>query len=76
MFFFFNFIVSDNDECSLPGWLTHGKIWKSLDMKLTLEITWDQVRIENLILLRKDERFLFNPQNAVGFIKKRNEFRL
>lgn len=34
--------VSDNDECSLPGWLTHGKIWKSLDMKLTLEITWDQ----------------------------------
>ena len=41
---FWWFISVGNDElCSLPGWVRSGREWQSLDTKLKLEITLDQV---------------------------------
>jgi len=34
--------VSNDELCSLPGWVRSGREWQSLDTKLRLEITLDQ----------------------------------
>ena len=39
-------IVSQDEQCSLPGWVRYGKMWQSLDMKLKLEILLDKVSLE------------------------------
>ena len=43
---FFCPIVSQDEQCSLPGWVRFGKMWQSLDMKLKLEILLDKVSLE------------------------------
>ena len=39
--------MSNDELCSLPGWVRSGREWQSLDTKLRLEITLDQVTLDN-----------------------------
>ena len=56
--------MSNDELCSLPGWVRSGREWQSLDTKLRLEITLDQVTLDN------NTQTLINKNSCVSQVNK------
>ena len=56
--------MSNDELCSLPGWVRRGREWQSLDTKLRLEITLDQVTLDN------NTQTLINKNSCVSKVNK------
>ena len=59
--------MSNDELCSLPGWVRSGREWQSLDTKLRLEITLDQVTLDN------NTQTLINKNSCVSKVNKSKE---